>query len=176
MTATSARGIVEDALSRNMVREIWTGNYDKALPISIQEFDLSAVLPAVFFMFRYGHRRGKGEFLKTFGPPEGTERMRKRETTVERIADMLVDDDCFIGFDETIEQAILGDLLLCYCLDNVKNSLGRQEQVQRVAPAHYLANWVDLPDHVSHLRFVPEMIVAMLADQDGDDVQQNQSG
>ena len=176
MTANSARGIVEDALSRNMVREIWTGNYDKALPFSIQEFDLSAVLPAVFFMFRYGHRRGKGEFLNTFGPREGTERVRKRETTIERIAEMLVDDDSFIGFDKTIEQAILGDLLLCYCLDNVKNSLGRQEQVQRVAPAHYLANWVDLPDRVAHLRFVPEMIVAMLSDQKSDYVQQNQSG
>ena len=176
MTTNSARGIVEEALSRNMVREIWTGNYDKALPFSIQEFDLSAVLPAVFFMFRYGHRRGKGEFLNTFGPREGTERLRKRETTVERIAEVLVDDDSFIGFDKAIEHAILGDLLLCYCLDNVKNSLGRQEQVQRVAPAHYLANWVDLPYSVAHLRFVPEMIVAILSDQKSDYVQQNQSG
>ena len=52
--------------------------------------------------------------------------MRKRETTVERIANMLVAEDSFIGFEETIEKAILGDLLLCYCIDNVKNSLGRQ--------------------------------------------------
>ena len=176
MTPTNARGIVEEVLSPNMAREIWTGNYDKALPISIQAFDLSAVLPAVFFMFRYGHRRGKGRFLDTFGPQEGTPRKRRRETTIERIADMLVSEDSFIGFEDTIEKAILGDLLLCFCLDNVKNSLGRQEQVQRVAPAHYLANWVDLPDSVGHLRFVPEMIVAMLADQNSDYVQQDQSG
>ena len=176
MTPTNARGVVEEVLSPNMASEIWTGNYDKALPISIQAFDLSAVLPAVFFMFRYGHRRGKGTFLETFGPREGTPRMRRRETTVERITDMLVEEDSFIGFENTIEKTILGDLLLCYCLDNVKNSLGRQKQVQRVAPAHYLANWVDLPDNVAHLRFVPEMIVAMLADQNGEYVQQNQSG
>ena len=175
MTRTNARGIVEEVLSPNMAREIWTGNYEKALPISIQDFDLSAILPPVFFMFRYGHRRGKGTFVETFGPREGTPRMRRRETTVERIADMLVEEDSFKGFKNTIEKAILGDLLLCFCLDNVKNSLGRKEQVQRVAPAHYMANWVDLPDSVAHLRFVPEMIVAMLADQNGDYVQQDQS-
>ncbi len=176
MTTTNARGIVENVLSRDMAREIWTGNYDKALPISIQDFDLSAILPAIFFMFRYGHRRGKGTFLETFGPREGTLRMRKRETTIERIADQLVEEDSFVGFETPIERSILGDLLLCYCLDNVKNSPGRQEQVQRVAPAHYLSNWIDLPDWVAHLRFVPEMIVAMLADQNGEYVQQNQPG
>ncbi len=175
MTTTNARGIVEEVLAPNMAREIWTGNFEKALPISIQDFDLSAILPAVFFMFRFGHRRGHGSFLKTFGPMDGTLRARKRETTIERIADILAADDSFSGFENTVEKAILGDLLLCYCLDNVKNSLGRQEQVQRVAPAHYLANWVDLPDYVSHLRFVPEMIVAMLANQDGDFVQQDDS-
>ena len=175
MTPANARGIVEEVLSPNMAREIWTGNYEKALPISIQEFDLSAILPAVFFMFRYGHRRGKGTFLETFGPREGTLSMRRRETTIERIADKLVEEDSFVGFENTIEKAILGDLLLCFCLDNVKNSLGRQEQVQRVAPAHYLASWVDLPDSVANFRFVPEMIVAMLADQDGEYVQHNDS-
>ena len=176
MTVTNARGIVEDVLSRNMAREIWTGNYDRALPISIQDFDLSAVLPAVFFMFRHGHRRGKGTFLDTFGPEEGTPRQRWRETTIERIVNVLISTDSFEAFEAPIARAILGDLLLCFCLDNVKNSLGRQEQVQRVAPAHYLANWVDLPDSVVHLRYVPEMIVAMLADQNGEYVQQNTFG
>ena len=50
MTATTARGIVEEVLSRDMAREIWSASYDKALPITIQDpFDLSAVLPAVFY-------------------------------------------------------------------------------------------------------------------------------
>ena len=59
----SARSLVEDVLSRDMTREIWSGNYEKALPISVQEFQLSAVLPAVFYMFRFGQRRGTGNFL-----------------------------------------------------------------------------------------------------------------
>ena len=176
MTATTARSIVEDVLSRDMAREIWTGNYDKALPISIQDFDLSAVLPAVFYMFRYGHRRGKGEFLNTFGPEKGTQKQRRQAATIERIANMLVENHTFVGFKDEVEKAILGDLLLCFCLENAKHVPGRTEQVQRVAPVHYLANWVDLPDSVAHLRYVPEMIVAMLADQKGEYVQQNQNG
>ena len=77
---------------------------------------------------------GKVHFSRLSGLGKVRARMRRRETTVERIADMLVEEDSFIGFENTVEKSILGDLLLCYCLDNVKNSLGRQEQVQRVAP------------------------------------------
>jgi len=173
MRATNARGIVEDVLSRDMTREIWSGSYDKALPIIINNFDLSAILPAVFYMFRYGQRRGRGAFLKTFGSTEGTPRQRRQAATIERIATTLVKNDTFTGFEGEVEKAILGDLLLCFCLENVRHALGRTEQVQRVAPAHYLASWVDLPDNVAHLRYVPEMIVALLADQQDDYVQQN---
>ena len=173
MRATNARGIVEDVLSRDMTREIWSGSYDKALPIIINNFDLSAILPAVFYMFRYGQRRGRGAFLKTFGSTAGPPRQRRQAATIERIATTLVKNDTFTGFEGEVEKAILGDLLLCFCLENVKHALGRTEQVQRVAPAHYLASWVDLPDNVAHLRYVPEMIVALLADQQDDYVQQN---
>ena len=173
MRATNARGIVEDVLSRDMTREIWSGSYDKALPIIINNFDLSAILPAVFYMFRYGQRRGRGAFLNTFGPETGTPKERRQAATIEHIANTLVKNDTFTGFEGEVEKAILGDLLLCFCLENIRHSLGRTEQVQRVAPAHYLASWVDLPDRVANLRYVPEMIVAMLADQKGDYVQQN---
>ena len=173
MRATNARGIVEDVLSPGMARELWTGNYDKALPISVQEFDLSAILPAVFYMFRYGQRRGRGTFLNTFGPETGTPKERRQAATIEHIANTLIKNDTFTGFEGEVERAIMGDLLLCFCLENIRHALGRTEQVQRVAPAHYLASWVDLPDRVAHLRYVPEMIVAMLADQKGDYVQQN---
>ena len=77
------------------------------------------------------------------------------------------------GFDGEPEKAILGDLLLCFCLENIKHSLGRDQQIQRVAPAHYMASWVDLPQNVGHLRFVPEMIVAMLAGQESEFVGQS---
>lgn len=174
--ATSARAIVDDVLGRDMTREIWTGNYDQALPVSVQNFDLSAILPAVFFMFRRGHRRGRGKFLETFGSDTGTDRERRKTATIDRVACKLAENTSFLGFDAEVGRAILGDLLLSFCLENAKRALGRREQVQRVAPAHYMASWVDLPDSVVHLRYVPEMIVAMLANQKGEYIQQNQDG
>ena len=171
-----SREIVENVLGSDMTREIWTGNYEKVLPVSVQVFDLSAVLPAVFYMFRYGQRRGRGKFIATFAKEEGTLRERRQSATIERVADLLGSTSCLKGFQGEVEQAILGDLLLCYCLENSKRALGRREQIQRVAPAHYMAAWVDLPAAVAHLRYVPEMIVAMLADQEGDAVRQNREG
>ncbi len=173
---TAARAVVEETLSRGMTKEIWTGNYDKALPLTLQDFDLSAVLPAVFYMFRFGWRRGTGEFLKTFGPAAGTPRQRKRKTTVERVAGKLAANENFVGFEDEVEKAVLGDLLLCFCLDNVRRSPGRTEQIQRVAPAHYMASWLDLPYSVGNLRQVPEMIVSMLADQQGKHVELDSEG
>ena len=163
--AHADREIVENALSPDMVAEIWTGNYEKVLPITLLDFELSAVLPAVFYMFRFGHRRGVGNFLATYGPAAGTPAQKRRQTTVDRIAAKLAETHGLAGFDGDVEQAILGDLLLCFCLENVRHRLGRDQQVQRVAPTHYLASWIDLPYSVAHLRFVPEMIVAMLANR-----------
>ncbi len=101
-TSTTARSIVDDVLGRSMTREIWTGNYDKALPVSVQDFDLSAVLPAVLYMFRFGYRRGKGKFLETFGSDTGTPKERRRAATIERVASRLAATESFEGFqDET---------------------------------------------------------------------------
>lgn len=175
-SGSTARAIVDEVLGRAMTREIWTGNYDKVLPVSVQDFDLFAVLPAVFYMFRFGQRRGKGRFLEVFGGVDGTARERRRAATIERVAGQLAQHPDFNGFGDSVGQAILGDLLLCFCLENAKRALGRTEQVQRVAPSHYMASWVDLPEAVANLRRVPEMIVAMLADQDGRYVEQNQDG
>ena len=163
--AHADREIVENVLSRDWVKEIWTGAYDKVLPMTLLDFELSAVLPAVFYMFRFGYRRGVGNFLATYGPASGTPSQKRRQTTVNRVTERLAETDGLAGFDGDVEKAILGDLLLCYCLENVRHRLGRDQQVQRVTPTHYLASWVDLPDSVAHLRFVPEMVVAMLANR-----------
>lgn len=167
--ASTARALAEDVLPKDMIKEIWSGNYFKALPISVLDFELSAVLPAVFYMFRFGRRRGSGEFLNTFGDG-GTTAQRRRAATVERIAERLADAEALHGFKGDVERAILGDLLLCFCVENTRRELGRDKQIQRVAPAHYMASWVDVPHSVVHLRYVPEMIVAMLANQRGADV------
>ena len=163
--AHADREIVENALSPDMVEEVWTGNYDKVLPVALQQFEISAILPAIFYMFRYGHRRGPGEFLATYGPRTGTPARKRRQTTVDRIAAKLAETDELTGFDGEVEKAVLGDLLLCFCLENVRHGLGRDKQVQRVAPTHYMTSWIDLPRNVSDLRYVPEMIVAMLANR-----------
>jgi hypothetical protein len=171
---STARSIVDEVFGRGMTREFWSGNYERALPISVQNFDLAAVLPAVFFMFRFGYRRGKGKFLESFGADAATTRDRRRAATIERVARTLADTEWFEGFHDPTTQAILGDLLLCFCLENSKRALGRDKQVQRVAPAHYMASWLDLPESVVHLRYVPEVIVAVLANQEGDFVEENQ--
>ena len=171
--ADSARKLVEEVLGPSMTREIWSGNYDKVLPVSVQAFELSSILPAVFYMFRFGHRRGKGKFIETFGLQEGSEREKRRSATVDRVAERISGSVGLDGFNGEPEKAILGDLLLCFCLENTKHNLGRDQQIQRVAPAHYMASWIDLPDRVSYLRYVPEMIVAMLANQKGKSVEQS---
>ncbi|WP_052344012.1 hypothetical protein [Kallotenue papyrolyticum] len=172
-TNRAARAIVDDVLGRGMTREIWTASYDKVLPISVQDFDLTGVLPPVLYMFRFGYRRGKGRFFDTFGGDAGTPKERRRAATIERVAAKLAETPQLQGFQDEPEQAILGDLLLCFCLENAKRTLGRNQQIQRVSPAHYMASWIDLPEAVAHLRYVPEMIVAMLADQNEDYVEQS---
>ena len=159
-----------------MVKDIWSARYEKALPISINAFELSAILPAVFYMFRFGWRRGRGMFLNTFAPSSGSMPERRRAATVERVAEKMASIVDFDGFGGDVERAILGDLLLCFCLENSRHALGRDKQIQRVAPAHYMSSWVDLPEAVAHLRFVPEMIVAMLANQNGEYIERQDTG
>lgn len=174
--STASRTIVRDVLGPDMTREIWTGNYGKALPVSVQFFDLTAILPAVFYMFRFGQRRGKGKFFQVFGSSTGTRQESRAAATIDHIAAEITRDDRFSGFVGEVGQAILGDLLLCFCLENRRRALGRTEPVQRVAPAHYMASWIDLPWDVVNLRHVPEMIVAMLTNQNGEFVEGNKDG
>ena len=126
-----------------MTREIWTGNYDKALPVSVQDFDLSAVLPAVFYMFRFGHRRGKGKFLETFGSNTGTAKERRQAATIERVASKLAENNKFRGFEGEAEQAILGDLLLAsvWRMPNARLAeRNRSSELRR--PITWRAGWI----------------------------------
>ena len=165
MTKT-VKTIVEEALGGiQRVRGLWTANYYPALPIAPQVFEIGGLLPVMLYMARFGHRRGRGEFVKTFGKQrDGT----TTAPTVSMVADRLRSrpDSYLDGFDDGMGGTVLGDLLLAWCLENRKHAEGYSEQVQRIYPTHYLASWVDLPAKVADLRGVPEFLTALLAHQD----------
>lgn len=112
----------------------------------------------VLYLFRWGHRRGLGNFKTVFSSPSG-------KPTIASVADSLTRDARFSGFDGEVGRAVLGDLLLTSALENRRHVEGHSEQVQRSFPSHYMASWIDLPDRVSHLRSVPEMLVALISEQ-----------
>jgi len=154
-----SKKVVEDILSRNMAAQVWSSTYPPVFPFTPQDFSIGAILPAVLYMFRWGHRRGVGGFEKTFSNAPSA------NPTIESVAGRLAESPHFEGFDCNTAQAILGDLLLAHVLENKRREEGREKQVQRVFPTHYFASWIDLPKSVAHLRGVPEMIVALLVDQ-----------
>jgi hypothetical protein len=150
--------VVSNVLSPQMAAYIWRGNYEQVFPFTLGSFSVGALLPAILYMFRWGHRRGAGRFEKTFS------RINQGKPTIESVAEILTGSPQFKfeGFETDTEKAVLGDLLLTYLLENRRREEGRDKQVQRVFPAHYFTSWVDLPKSVAHLRGVPEMIVALL--------------
>lgn len=161
-TDQGVRQILEDTLTVNVVKSLWTANYFQVLPFTAADFAMEALLPAIFFMFRWGYRRGKGKFNDTFKVSNA-----QKQATIEKVAEKLSETTAlFEGFSGKAEQAILGDILLCYCLENKAHKTGRTENVQRVYPTHYLTSWIDLPAAVANLRYIPEMLVSILVCQD----------
>ena len=154
-----SKQIVESVLGPHMTSQIWTANYGRAFPFSLAGFEIGALLPAILYMFRWGHRRGKGDFRDTFADS------RERTPTISSIAERLSKSQFFDGFDDATAKAVLGDLLLTYVLENKRHAEGRTVQVQRIFATHYMASWIDLPNSVAHLRGVPEMLVALIANQ-----------
>ena len=153
--------------------EIWAVNYPEMIPFALQSFEVGSVLPATMYMFRRGHRRGAGTFHARFAPTEG-EVLKKRQssstksgpsvTSVSRI--LAADTEKFPGFENQMSRQILGDLLLCQCLENQHHESGRHLPLIRAFPTHYMASWIDLPRIVVDLRDVPESLVSILADQE----------
>lgn len=156
----SARDLVEKVFTPALADQIWTANTLFVLPLTPQNFAVGSILPAVFYMCRRGCRRGKGRFQQTFAPGP------KLRATIWSVAGKLSQDDAtFRGFGSEVEKDILGDLLLCDELENKSHVEGHQEEILRAFPVHFYACWLDLPPSVGHLRFVPETIVSLLANQ-----------
>lgn len=168
-----SRKIVEEVIGIRDTKELWGTGYWSALPITPQHFSLGSVLPAVFYMMRWGHRRGKGKFAEAFGKKSGSGEV----ASVWNVATHLSEEETFDGFDGNVQKSILSDLLLAYCLENKNHKPGRNDQVQRVFPTHYFSSWVDLPANPAHMRGVPELIVVALERQsDGSTLSKNKSG
>ncbi|WP_156013142.1 hypothetical protein [Thioalkalivibrio sp. HK1] len=156
--------IVGDTLTRTMFDAIWTNNYYKVFPVTMQDFDISTMLPSIFYLFRYGERRGTGAFFKFFALDAEPARKSEKKATIDQVGKALTQKDDFKGFDDETEKAILGDFLLNSCLGNKSYEPGRDKKIQRVYPTHYLSSWIDLPDRQANLRNIPEMMVSILAD------------
>ena len=170
MSEKIEKEILNEILTPAMVNEIWTTNYAEALAFTLQDFSVGALLPAVFYMFRRGHRRGQGDFAEKFAPmTDETELNRsstKKAASVASVARVLSEDvKSFSGFRNPVARNILADFLLTHCLENQRHESGRKKPVIRAFPTHYQSAWMDLPASVGHLRLVPESLVAILADQ-----------
>ncbi len=138
---------------------LWTANTLQIYPATLQNFSVGSLLPAVIYMFRRGFRRGRGNFSQTFSPGTNT------RPTIWYVSGKLSQLEQFEGFESEISKDILGDLLLADALENKGGAEGHSSEILRAFPAHYYSSWLDLPQSVADLRFVPEMLVALLADQ-----------
>ena len=167
----NAKEVFESVLTVPTVKRLWTVNYQPALPFTPQDFSIGALLPAILYMFRWGHRRGKGKFIEKYGLIQND---KKLPPAIDHITVILEQQPGFEGFNSTATRAILGDMLLSSCLENKHHKTGRSEQVQRTYPTHYMASWIDLPEKVANLRFIPELLVAILLHQeDGSSIQRS---
>jgi hypothetical protein len=162
----NAKTIVEGVLTPARTKALWSANYFPALPFTPQDFEIGGLIPAMLYMARWGHRRGKGHFAETFGRKDEKNKVQAPnldEVTAGLLTKASLD---FYGFSDESGRALLSDLLLTYCLENNDHALGHQVQVKRVFPTHYMASWIDLPEIVANLRGVPELLTALLAWQD----------
>ncbi|QUW04557.1 hypothetical protein J8C06_12295 [Chloracidobacterium validum] len=157
MSEGTYKSRLRDCFGKDWCDQVLTGDYRPAIPLSLQDVDITAVLPTVFYMIRSVQRRGKGRFTSVFGA----------DPTVGRLAADLARTAHFKGFDAPPAQDVLSDLLLGFCLENRNRSERKTEPVRRALPTHYFAAWLDLPEKSVDLRYIPETLVAMLAGQSG---------
>lgn len=152
------RTLLEDVLSRAMVRELWTANYDAVFPMQPGNFSIGTLLPALLFLMRRGAPRGRGGFLETYGQ-DG------RRATVEDVAERLCRRPDVMVRGEA-GHAILGDVILAHCLETVNHSASRQLPVDRAYASHYFASWLDLPQSYANMRNVPDALASILVRPD----------
>ncbi|MBK8115438.1 MAG: hypothetical protein IPK44_13360 [Candidatus Accumulibacter sp.] len=125
---------VEDVLTPARARALWTVAYFPVLPFTPADFEVGSLLPAMLYMARRGHRRGKGHFIEAFGRPDG--QGKAHSPRLVDVASGLLTRRAggdFDGFADDLGSAMLADLLLSYCLENKGHELGHEKVVQRVS-------------------------------------------
>lgn len=147
--------------------DMWTLNYRRVLPIVMQQWPPSGVVPALFYLLRWNHRRGSGKFQEVFH-----QKGVSKGATVEQVAKVLAEhtEGWLTGFDRPVDRDVLADLMLACCVETVRREPGRDKVVHRVLPTHFFASWVDLPPR-SQMRDVPETLAAVLGRPEGEGVQ-----
>ena len=101
--ASEARKTVEMALGDHMTAKVWTGNYAPVFPFTPQDFAIGALMPMILYLFRWGHRRGRGKFNSVFSVEGG-------KPTIRSVADRLARSELVQGFESEAGRTILGDL------------------------------------------------------------------
>ncbi|MDG6999695.1 MAG: hypothetical protein JRN15_11330 [Nitrososphaerota archaeon] len=157
------RQILEDALSKAIVTKVWSANVESIMPLTFNDVDLQAVMPAVLYTLRWGGRRGGGRFIESFAsngardvkPLDVARKVLDRQRASGRF---VCDQD--ISDDE--QSSTIANLFSGLCFDNRKSIPGIEQPIQRVYPVHYLSSKFDLPGEVAHLRGVPEYVVGIL--------------
>jgi len=144
---------------------------EELLPVDFNAFNISMIWPTVLYLFRYGRRRGKGNWEATYAiegcrsaptPRQVSTRFRDRASEVLQ------------GFDSDAGRDILADWLASGILDTIWSSGDPDDPVIRIRPLHALTSWVDLPKSVANLRGIPEFLVSTLANGGKDDKSGNQ--
>src|SRR5258706_14241149 len=102
--ASDTRRIVESVLTEHMTSQIWTSTYAPVFPFVPQDFSVGAILPMMLYLFRWGHRRGRGRFAEIYGEKGGA-------PTIQSTVNKLVTDPGIVGFESDVSKAILGDFL-----------------------------------------------------------------
>lgn len=159
----SYRKWAEDALTAATVRRLWTSNYDPVLPVQPNSFAIGTLLPALFYLFRHGVRRGPGQFRAAFAPPGAL------AATTHDVTSRLVGDGR-VSSRGPAADAIVGDLLLAHCLEARRHSADRATAIIRAYPVHYFASWLDLPSNYANVRGLPDALAAILVSQSDGDV------
>lgn len=161
----SAKTDFEAVFTKPVAETLWTGNTLQVYPATPQDFSVGSLLPAVFYMFRCGNRRGAGRFQAMFGMKNAETNTLARARITWIASNLSSQAERFEGFDSDVAMDILGDLLLCDSLENKNRAEGHDAEVARAFPVHFFSSWLDLPKGVVDLRLVPEMLVALLANQ-----------